>query len=212
MEKQTLGNHTLDSLVTKYKKWVAVVFGIYIAPTVILLVSLIGYITYSYFDSELRWHPYQQYVYGGYNVGVQDGNKDKEYVESTGPVQLFPDRRYLATIPWRIYKNKTDKLKQQALKEKDEYLAQFSESERGSKLAEMRINDIKLPLQIKLEKRFDKAIDFYTDYVATKVKRENYKNKADYQEALQHEAWKVGYEYGYAEGRAFGEYLAKGMR
>jgi hypothetical protein len=77
----------------------------------------------------------------------------------------------------------------------------------------MHANEIRLPLQLELDKRFDHPISFYTDYVAKKVKRENYKSDTDYQKALELEAWKVGYEYGYARGRAFGrDHVIKGIR
>jgi hypothetical protein len=94
----------------------------------------------------------------------------------------------------------TDKLKEKVALEKEEYLSQFPESERGSKLAEMKLDNIKLPLQLELDKRFKTGLDFYADYVQQRVKRESFASDEEYQKALQDEAWKVGYEHGYCNG------------
>jgi hypothetical protein len=99
-----------------------------------------------------------------------------------------------------VYKDETSNLRERVILEKNEYLSQFVESARGAKLAEMKLNNIKLPLQQELDKRFTRGIDFYVDYVKQRVKREKFGSDADYQEALQREAWKAGYEYGYYVG------------
>jgi hypothetical protein len=98
------------------------------------------------------------------------------------------------------YYRKTNKLKEKVALEKEEYLSQFPESERGSKLAEMKLDNIKLPLQLELDKRFKTGLDFYADYVKQRVKREYFASDAEYQKALQDEAWKAGYEHGYCNG------------
>lgn len=64
----------------------------------------------------------------------------------------------------------------------------------------MKINNIQLPLEIELKKRFTNGLQFYTYFVEQRVKRENYKSDEEYQEGLEQEAWKAGYEYGYSSG------------
>lgn len=185
-----------EHFITRYKNWIIAVLGFQIIPLLLFLICIIGAVVYSYVGSEIRWHPYKQYIYGGYNAGLQDGNRDLESV--TGP--FGTESKYLKATPWYRYQKETKTIKEQALKEKDEYLAQFPESERGSKRAEMRAEGIKLPIEKEIEKRFKKAIDFYTDYVDKKIKRESYTSDQEYQQALCTEAWKVGYEYGYGNG------------
>ena len=70
------------------------------------------------------------------------------------------------------------------------------------KLAEMRTNNIKLPLQLKLKKRFKTGINFYANYVKQRVKRDKFNSDKEYQKALKKEAWKAGYAFGYREGLA----------
>ncbi|CAF4102334.1 unnamed protein product [Rotaria magnacalcarata] len=77
---------------------------------------------------------------------------------------------------------------------------QFPESERGAKLAEMKLENIKLPLQLELDKRFITGLDFYADYVKQRIKRESFKSDSEYHKALEDEAWKAGYAFGYNEG------------
>jgi hypothetical protein len=202
-----------DNIFVKYKKWIIAGLGVYIVPTLILAVSFITYVTYGYFNSDIRSHPYQQYIYGGYNIGVQDGDKDRKvnnHPDNTK--EYFKSREYLDDIPWLTYKEETEILQKAAIAEKDQYLAQFTGSERGEKLAEMRLNDIKLPVQKKLEERFSNVATFYMDYIENKIKRKDYKSDDEYNQALSKEAWRLGYEYGYAKGRAFGEFLAKDIR
>ena len=211
MSKITMGQQANENVFVKYKKWIIAGLSVYIVPTLILAVLFITYITYGYFGSELRSHPYQQYIYGGYNVGVQDGDKDKGSHRRWSE-EYYQNKSYLDNIPWLDYKEETEVLQKAVIVEKDEYLAQFTGSERGEKLAEMRINNIKLPMQQKLDARISNVATFYTDYVEKKIKRENYKGDDEYNEALLHEAWRPGYEYGYGSGRSFGEFLAKKMR
>ena len=211
MSEITMGQRANENIFVKYKKWIIAGLSVYIVPTLILAVLFITYITYGYFGSDLRSHPYQQYIYGGYNVGVQDGDKDKGSHRRWSK-EYYQNKSYLDDIPWLDYKEETEVLQKAVIVEKDEYLAQFTGSERGKKLAEMRIKNIKLPMQQKLDARISNVATFYTDYVEEKIKRENYKSDDEYNEALIHEAWRLGYEYGYAKGRAFGEFLAKDIR
>ena len=213
MSEIAMGQQANENVFAKYKKWIIAGLSVYIVPTLILAVLFITYITYGYFGSDLRSHPYQQYIYGGYNVGVQDGDKDRQVNDHPDDTdEYFKSREYLTYIPWRAYKRETKVLKKAVIAEKDEYLAQFTGSERGEKLAEMRIKNIKLPMQQKLDARISNVATFYTDYVEKKIKRENYKSDDEYNEALIHEAWRLGYEYGYGSGRSFGKFLAKKMQ
>ena len=98
------------------------------------------------------------------------------------------------------YYDETTQLKKRAIAEKEEYLAQFPELERGAKLAEMKLNNIQLPLELELKQRFTNKLQFYTNLVEQRVKRESYKSDEAYQEALEDEAWKVGYAAGYSSG------------
>ena len=201
-----------DNIFVKYKKWIIAGLGVYIVPTLILAVSFITYVTYGYFNSDIRSHPYQQYIYGGYNIGVEDGDKDGKGSHRRWSEEYYKNQSYLDDIPWLTYKEETEILQKAAIAEKDQYLAQFTGSERGEKLAEMRLNDIKLPVQKRLEERFSNVATFYMDYIEKKIKRKNYKSDDEYNQALSKEAWRLGYEYGYAKGRAFGEFLAKDIR
>ena len=127
------------------------------------------------------------------------------------PEIYFKNREYYKNIPWLDYKKETEVLEKAALAEKDEYLGKFPENDRGKRLAGMRTNNIRLPIQRKLEQRCTREIDFFVDYTAKSVSREDYKNDKDYQEALQEKAWEIGYEYGYARGRAFGNFLTRDL-
>jgi hypothetical protein len=74
MRQQDIKHKVEESIfVKKYKKWIAAGLGIYITPLVTILISIIFFATYSFFDSEIRWHPYVKYINGGYNVGLDDG-------------------------------------------------------------------------------------------------------------------------------------------
>ena len=66
--------------------------------------------------------------------------------------------------------------------------------------AEMSAKNLKLPLELELEKRYRHGIDFYTDYVAEKIKREDYANEKDHLKAMQTEGQNLSYTYGYGEG------------
>ena len=139
------------------------------------------------------YHTFKSYILSGVREGHADGLKN--YVKSS-----FETRLAVASSPWRKYKSETRNLKEKVALEKKEYLSQFPESERGSKLAEMKLDNIKLPLQLELEKRFRTGVNFYADYVQQRVKRESFASDEEYQKALQDEAWKVGYAFGYNYG------------
>ena len=174
-----------QSFYIKYKKWITAI-ALYQLMWFILVIigvfSLIGWVSYQYLTED----PYKPYIRGGFKSGWSDG-----YYHQTGE---------LTSTPWHIYNSETYKLKKQVTIEREEYLANFLKSEHGIKLAEMKLNNIKLPLQLELEKRFTKGVDFYADYVKQRVKRESYKSDKEYEDALEDMAWKVGYGEGYIEG------------
>lgn len=169
----------------KYKKWLIALIGIQLIPLMFLVILFGGGAIYLFMNNDSNFHPYKSYIERGFRAGHEDGIKD--YVSGQNPSSSL----------WQNYRWETRVLKEKVVLEKEEYLLQFPESERGTKLAEMKINNIKLPLQLELEKRFKNGLDFYADYVKQRVKREDFTSDAEYQEALQDEAWKVGYEYGY---------------
>ena len=178
-----------QSFLIKYKKWLIALGSLYLIPRILMISAIIGASIYLYVNNDTNFHPFKSYILSGFKAGHADGAKD-----STG-----------AKVPWSIwlkYDWETDKLKEKVALEKEEYLAQFPESERGSKLAEMKLDNIKLPIQLELDKRFKSGLDFYADYVKQRVKRESFATEAEYQKALQDEAWKVGYAHGYREGLA----------
>jgi hypothetical protein len=182
--------NSTQSFFQKYKKWILTIIGIQLVPTIIVLSVIIGGIGYSMMNNDVNFHSYKSYIISGFKQGHSDGIEN--HVSGT-------------KVPWHLwlnYKYDTDKLKEKMLIEKEEYLSQFSESERGSKLAEMKINNIKLPLQKELDRRFTSGLDFYADHVKQRVKREDFASDLEYQAALQDEAWKVGYAHGYREGLA----------
>jgi hypothetical protein len=183
-------HNTTQSFFEKYKKWFIALIGMQLIPATLMIGGFMSMVVYFYVNDDANFHPYKSYVVSGFEVGYVDGGK--AYVSGK-------------TVPWTIwlnYKYDTDKLKEKVLKEKDEYLAQFPESERGSKLAEMKINNIKLPLQLELDKRFTDGLDFYADHVKQRINRDDWASDEDYQKALKNEAWKVGYAHGYREGLA----------
>ena len=178
-----------QSFFVKYKKWLIALSSLYLIPRVLMISAIIGASIYLYVNNDTNYHPFKSYILSGLKAGHADGAKD-----SIG-----------AKVPWSLwlkYDVRTDKLKEKVALEKKEYLSQFPESERGSKLAEMKLDNIKLPLQLELEKRFRTGLDFYADYVKQRVKRESFNSDEEYQKALQDEAWKVGYAHGYREGLA----------
>ena len=174
----------------KYRKWIIGAAGIYLIPTILVLAGVIGGFIYTYINDDVHSHPYKSYIMSGFYAGHADGAKD--YVSGKRP----------ASSLWDNYWWETKRLKEKVALEKEEYLAQFPESERGIKLAEMRTQNIRLPLQLELDKRFTRGIDFYADYVKQRVKRKSFKSDKEYKEALKNEAWKVGYAHGYREGLA----------
>lgn len=200
METKVIEQNGIESFIIKYKKWFIGGLGLQIIPFAIFMLGLMGAAIYSYVSSEVRWHPYQKYIYGGYNAGLKEGNKDRGLLDR--------NIDYINATPWKRYQIETNRIKKHIEEERVRYLDQFHKDERGAKLAEMKLNNTKLPTEIILEKRFTKAIDFYVDYVARKVKRERYNSDKEYEQALNEEAWKVGYEYGYGKGWMYSESMA----
>ncbi len=182
--------NVIESFFTKYKKWFIAPVGLQLVPVLFLIILFGGSAMYLFINNDSNFHPYKSYIEKGYRAGHADG--EKERVRDKIPGWSL----------WDSYFRETDKLKEAVLLEKEQYLAQFPESEQVTKLAEMRTKNIKLPPQLELEKRFKRGIDFYADYVKQRVNKESFKSDEEYQEALKNEAWKVGYEYGYGEGFA----------
>lgn len=182
-----------QSFFEKYKKWLITLGSLYLIPRILIISAIIGASIYLYVNNDTNFHPFKSYILSGIREGHSDGLKS--YVDSS-----FETRLAVASSPWREYKSETRNLKEKVALEKEEYLSQFPESERGSKLAEMKLDNIKLPLQLELDKRFKTGLDFYADYVKQRVKRESFASEEEYQKALQDEAWKVGYAFGYNYG------------
>jgi hypothetical protein len=180
----------LQSFFVKYKKWLIVLVSLYLIPRILMISAIIGACIYLYVNNDTNFHPFKSYILSGVREGHADGSKN--HVSGQRPSSSL----------WSNYWWKTRELKEKVALEKKEYLSQFPESERGSKLAEMKLDNIKLPLQLELDKRFKSGLDFYADYVKQRVKRESFASDEEYQKALQDEAWKVGYAHGYREGLA----------
>ena len=182
-----------QSFFVKYKKWLIALGSLYLIPRILMISAIIGGFIYLHSMNDNDYHTFKSYILSGVREGHADGLKN--YVKSS-----FETRLAVASSPWGNYWWETRNLKEKAALEKEEYLSQFPESERGSKLAEMKLDNIKLPLQLELEKRFRTGVNFYADYVQQRVKRESFATEAEYQKALQDEAWKVGYAFGYNYG------------
>lgn len=184
--------NTTQSFFTKYRKWLIAAIGIQLIPGILLMCTFLGIMIYQFVGSDIRWHSYRPNIEAGYHAGIKDGNKDRGRLETR--------MDYIKATPWKQYQMETPLIQEQAAKERDEYLAQFPENERGAKRAEMSAQNFKLPLELEAEKRYIDGIDFYTDYVAEKIKREDYANDKEHLKAMQTEGWKLGYAYGYGRG------------
>ena len=181
--------NTQQSFFEKHKKWIVALIGVQLIPTILILSVMIGGITYFYVNNDTNFHAYKSYIIAGFKSGFKDGAQNRTVNSKKAPWTL-----------WLNYEYDTDKLKEKVLLEKEKYLAQFPESERGSKLAEMKLHNIKLSLQIELDKRFKIGLDFYADHVKQRINRGNFLSDEAYNKALEEEAWKVGYAHGYREG------------
>lgn len=190
---------TTQNFFTKYRKWLIAAISIQLIPGILLMCTFLGVMIYQVVSSETIGHPYKSTIVKGFNQGVDDGNKDHGIGNRTID--------YLIQTPWYKYREETEQIKKQTLQEKDKYLEQLPENERGAKRAEMKLDGTKLPLEEQLENRFARPLAFYADYVAKSIKREAYSSEQEYNLALKKEAWKVGYEYGYGKGCFF----AKGL-
>ena len=151
-----------QSFLVKYKKWLIALGSLYLIPRILMISAIIGASIYLYVNNDTNFHPFKSYILSGFKAGHADGARD----EVSG-------QRPKSTL-WDKYRWETDKLKEKVALEKKEYLSQFPESEQGSKLAEMKLDNIKLPLQLELDKRFKTGLDFYADYVQQRVKRESF--------------------------------------
>lgn len=191
MKTQITEQGSIEQFLIRYKKWFIAALGLHMIPGLIFFSTVIGIIVYGYVGSDTRWHAYRPHIEAGYGAGISDGIKDRG---------SLPKRGDYRGTPWGQYQTETPRIQERARKERDEYLAQFPENERGAKRAEMSAQNIKLPLELEAEKRFVHGVDFYTDYVAQKIKRENYATDKEHLEAMQTEGWKLGYAYGYGEG------------
>lgn len=179
-----------QSFFEKYKKWIVALIGLQLVPVVLLLTIFGGAAIYVFINDDTNFHPYKSYIMKGFHAGYSEGLKDKIWKEA-------PE-----WTDWMRYDNETEQLQKLVLAEQKEYLSQFPKSERGIKLAEMKQQGIKLPMQQKLDKRFKTGLDFYADYVDQRVNRNSYQSEEEYNKALTDMAWKVGYAHGYIEGRA----------
>lgn len=193
--KQTNNQQPADfvsSFFTRYKKWVYALLGMQLVPGLIVLFMFMGCGIYMFANNDSNWHPYKSYIKKGYSVGLEEGRRDKGGMRDNWD--------YERATSWSKYREENSLLEKQAVKETDDYIAQFPESERGGKRAQMKIDKVKLPIAQKLAKRYRNPLDFYAHEVGEKVKKENFKDIKEYEKTLHEEAWKVGYEYGYARG------------
>jgi hypothetical protein len=190
--KMTLEENKKEGFFVKYKKWIVALISLQLIPTIVVLGTFFSIAIYLFINNDSNWHPYKSYIQSGYSEGMADSNKDRGILDT--------EIKYITETPWNKYRDETNLLKKQVMIEKDEYLSSFPEAERGVKRAEMTVENIKLPLEQKLHKRFTEALDFYADYVKKQVDRSKYASEKEYQQALREEAWKRGYEYGYAKG------------
>ena len=149
-----------QNFLVKYKKWLIALGSLYLIPRILMISAIIAGSIYLYINNDTNYHPFKSYIISGFKAGHADGFKERA---GKSPSSL-----------WEKYYRKTNKLKEKVALEKEEYLSQFPESERGSKLAEMKLDNIKLPLQLELDKRFKTGLDFYADYVQQRVKRESF--------------------------------------
>lgn len=195
MIKVVKGQKTTESFIAKYKKWIIALVGIQLIPTILVISTVIVSVIYHYANNDTHFHPYKSYIISGFKVGFKDGEKDHNSDKS------FRIREILPSTIWDNYDFETEEMQKRLLQEKEDYLAQFPESEKSIKRAEIKLNNIKLPLQIEVEKRFTSGLQFYAHYIDQKVKREKYNSDIEYNNALDDEAWKVGYAEGYRQGK-----------
>ena len=175
----------------KNKKWFIGLIGAHFIIPFIVLGTVVSVSIYVAKQEYARSKPFKFEIVNGYDDGYQDGLKDIGHKDKTLTALN------LQNTAWYKYKSETEEIKKNATREKEEYLSRFLESERISKLAEIRLNKVQLPLQLELKQRFLKPFEFYIDYVERRVKRKLFKSDEEYNKALEEEAWKVGYYYGY---------------
>jgi len=145
-----------------------------------------------------EYYSIEKYMNKGVSSGMDDGNTDwRKYIKLQPSGKIPTNYTKLEDTPWEQYKKEIKEYESLAQKEKEEYLLQFNDNERTEKLAEFRMDGGKFPSEKKLENVFGTAKNFYIDYV-DKKQREDYASEDEYVKARRKEAWRVGYEYGYA--------------
>lgn len=187
---------SVSEFFSKRKKLIYGLGGIWLIPSVIVLLYLGGSSVYRYYTSEMRDFYVEVFAEGFYK-GYKDGDNDNGLKN----IRDKDDYSFINNTLWEKYRKETSALEKQVFKEKEEYLQQFPEEERAGKQSDMIIKQIKTPAKIELEKgRFQYAHQFYKDLAEKEIKRENYNSSKEYTDALRLRAWKDGYEIGYGEG------------
>jgi hypothetical protein len=204
-------NDVILDFFKRYQKWFSLYFNYQIISTIIVVVIFflagVRYCADQNIQNSIiendsgNSHLYVSELQSGYMSGVKDGAKDYNAPVREGR-RNNSNFFYLKGTPWAMYQKETEALEMRALAEKDEYIAQFPPEQWGEKLAEIKLKNIKMPSEKMLKNRYKKRINFYIDYVDKKIQRSSYSSEDEYIKFLQEEAWKLGYEYGYSEGRA----------
>lgn len=184
---------TISNFISRYKKRLIAIIGIAMIPSTLVLFAFIGTGVYLFVNNDNNFHPYKSYIVSGYNQGQIDGERDKRITGFNSP----------QASQWEHYEAETRRIKKSAILAKDNYLSQFPMNERGIKRAEMKSENIKLPIEEKLSKRYKSGVAFYAALVKERIKRENYESDQEFKEAQKEEAWKLGYEHGYSQGWMF---------
>ncbi|MDG1437098.1 MAG: hypothetical protein P8P83_04920 [Rickettsiaceae bacterium] len=78
MNKKLIDQQAEENIFVKYKKWFIAAVGVQMIPGILLLMTLLGMMIYNYVDSAIHWTPYKQNIYSGYNIGLEEGIKDKK--------------------------------------------------------------------------------------------------------------------------------------
>ena len=190
----TVEKNTTQSFYNKYKKWILALVGIHLIPTLFVTSIFLGTAIYIFINNDINWHPYKSYIRSGFHAGHGDGIGDRSTIDP------YEARGALAATPWEKYDWETRKIEIEVMKEKAQYLAEFSQEQKNEKLIEMKMEGKTLPLEAKLKKRFKYGIEFYAALTKQLVKREAYNSEKAYQQALRDTAWKLGYSFGYYSG------------
>ena len=163
---------SVSEFFSKRKKLIYGLGGLWLIPSIIVLLYLGGSYVYRYYTSEMRDF-YVEVFAEGYYRGYKDGDNDN-HLKS---IRDQDDYSFVNNTLWEKYRKETGALEKQVFKEKEEYLQQFPEEERATRQSDMIIKQIKTPAQIELEKgRFQYAHQFYKDLAEKEIKRENRTN------------------------------------